>query len=248
MKILISNDDGVHAEGIKALYEALSVNYQCDVVAPDRDRSGSSSALTLDSPLYPRTLDNGFISVDGTPCDCVHLALNGLLGNKPNLVVSGINLGANLGDDVMYSGTVAAALEGRFLELPSVAISLVAHQSTNLQTAVYFAQKIINQISKLKVPNRTVINVNVPDLPLSQIKGICLTRLGHRGQSNYLTKVCNPRGKTGFWISAAPDALDCSEGTDFYAIKNGFVAITPLRFDRTCYESEENLNNWLLGL
>jgi len=248
MKILIANDDGVHAPGIAALYQALSSDYECTVVAPDRDKSGTSSALTLDSPLYPSTLANGFISVDGTPCDCVHLALNGLLATKPDLVVSGINLGSNLGDDVMYSGTVAAALEGRFLQLPSIAISLLSYESTNLQTAAYFAQKIVMRIKDLNVPNRTVLNVNVPDLPLNQIKGIVLTRLGHRGQAEHLSKVCNPRGKIGFWISAAPAAKDCAKGTDFYAVANGFVSITPLRFDRTCYESEVPLNNWLTKL
>jgi len=248
MNILISNDDGVYSPGICALYQGLNHEYKCTIVAPDRDRSGMSSALTLNRPLYPRTLDNGFISVDGTPCDCVHLALNGLIEQKPNIVVSGINLGANLGDDVMYSGTVAAALEGRFLALPAVAISLLSYQIDNLTSAVFFAQKIIKQINKLNVPPRTILNVNVPNLPLEQIKGVRITRLGHRGQSDKLSKVCNPRGKEGYWISAAPKAQDCGEGTDFYAVNTGFVSITPLRFDRTCYESEKGLMQLLNNL
>jgi len=248
MNILISNDDGVYAPGICALYSGLNADYKCTVVAPNCDQSGMSSALTLNRPLYPRTLDNGFISVDGTPCDCVHLALNGLLPSNPDLVISGINLAANLGDDVMYSGTVAAALEGRFLSMPAIAISLASFQADNLASAVFFIQKILKYIDKLEVPARTILNINVPNLPFAQIKGVQLTRLGHRGRANKLSKVCNPRGKEGYWISAAPKAQDCGEGTDFYAINEGYISITPLRFDRTCYESETSVKQLINNL
>jgi len=248
MHVLISNDDGVYAAGILSLYEELRTEHKCTVVAPDRDRSGVSSALTLDKPLYPRILDNGFISIDGNPCDCVHLSLNGLLEQKPDVVVSGINLGANLGDDVMYSGTVAAALEGRFLDYPALAISLTSSNPIYLDTAAFFAGKIVNYVNKLELPKRTILNINVPDLPLSEIKGVILTRLGHRGQAHKLQPVINPRGKKGYWISAAPAAIDCSEGTDFHAISTGFVSITPLRFDRTCSESEISVKQLVADL
>ncbi len=248
MRILISNDDGVCAPGLAALYEALADYADCAVVAPEQDKSGASSSLTLDRPLHPHTLANGFVSVNGTPTDCVHLGLNGLLEHQPDMVVSGINLGANLGDDVLYSGTVAAALEGRFLERPSFAFSLVSRQVDNLPTAAYFARKLVEAHGLLDLPPRTVLNVNIPNLPLEKIRGIQLTRLGHRARAAAPVRVVDPRGKAGYWIAAAGDAEDGGPGTDFHAVMQGYVSITPLQLDRTFADAFTCLNGWLEGL
>lgn len=242
MYILVSNDDGVSAPGIRALYDALADFGQCQVLAPIRDMSGTSNSLTLDRPLYPHYLENGFIGLDGTPADCVHMAMNGFLENKPELVVSGINLGANLGDDVLYSGTVAAATEGRFTTAPSFAFSLVARDPTNLPTAAYFARKLVENYAKLKLPTQTILNVNIPNLPLEQVKGIKLTRLGYRTHSLPPVKTVNPRGKTGYWISLVGDIVDGGEGTDFHAIEEGYVSVTPLTIDRSCKSALESLH------
>lgn len=245
MRILIANDDGVNAPGLAALHQSLSEIAQCVVVAPEQDRSGASSSLTLDKPLHPQQLPNGFVSVDGTPTDCVHLALNGLLSEPVDLVVAGINLGANLGDDVLYSGTVAAALEGRFLQRPAFAFSLVSRSPANLPSASYFAKKLIAEQSLLEMAPRSIFNVNVPDLPLDQIKGVKLTRLGHRARAASAVKSVNPRGKTGYWLAAAAGAEDGEPGTDFHAISQGYVAITPLQLDRTYHAQLDNVQNWL---
>lgn len=242
MYILVSNDDGVSAPGIRALYDALSDFGQCQVLAPIRDMSGTSNSLTLDRPLYPHYLENGFIGLDGTPADCVHMAMNGFLEHKPELVVSGINLGANLGDDVLYSGTVAAATEGRFTTAPSFAFSLVARDPTNLPTAAYFARKLVENYAKLELPTQTILNVNIPNLPLEQVKGIKLTRLGYRTHSLPPVKTVNPRGKTGYWISLVGDIVDGGEGTDFHAIEEGYVSVTPLTIDRSCKSALESLH------
>lgn len=248
MRILISNDDGVTAPGIAALHAALAEFAHCTVIAPDQDRSGCSSALTIDRPLHPVTLDNGFISVNGTPVDCVHLGLNALLEEAPDLVVSGINLGANLGDDVIYSGTVAAALEGRFNGSTSFAFSLASRQLDNLQSAAWYARTLIQAQAELALPPRTLINVNVPNLPLSAIRGIRLTRLGHRARAARPSLVVDPRGKPGYWIAAAGDAEDGGPGTDFHALMQGYVSVTPLQLDRTFYPAFETLGAWLEGL
>ena len=248
MRILISNDDGVNAPGIAALHQALADYAECVVIAPGEDRSGASSALTLDRPLHPMALANGYISLNGTPTDCVHLGLNGLLEQTQDMVVSGINLGANLGDDVLYSGTVAAALEGRFLSKPAFAFSLVSRQTTNLPTAAYFARKLVEAHDKLDLPPRTVLNVNVPDLPLEHIRGVQLTRLGHRARAAAPVKQVNPRGKEGYWISVSGDAEDGGPGTDFHAVMQGYVSITPLQLDRTFHEAFAGLDGWLEGL
>ncbi|HBZ93501.1 MAG TPA: 5'/3'-nucleotidase SurE, partial [Pseudomonas sp.] len=192
MRILISNDDGVNAPGIAALHQALADYAECVVIAPAEDRSGASSALTLDRPLHPMALTNGYISLNGTPTDCVHLGLHGLLEQTPDMVVSGINLGANLGDDVLYSGTVAAALEGRFLSKPAFAFSLLSRLPDNLPTAAYFVRKLVEAHERLELPPRTVLNVNVPNLPLEHIRGVQLTRLGHRARAAAPVKVVNP--------------------------------------------------------
>ncbi|MEK1942188.1 MAG: 5'/3'-nucleotidase SurE [Pseudomonas sp.] len=248
MRILISNDDGVTAPGLAALHGALADYADCVVIAPDQDKSGASSSLTLDRPLHPTTLSNGFISVNGTPTDCVHLGLNGLLQEVPDMVVSGINLGANLGDDVLYSGTVAAALEGRFIGMPAFAFSLVSRQTDNLPTAAYIASRLVEAHDKLDLPPRTVLNVNIPNLPLEHIRGIQLTRLGHRAQAAAPVKVVNPRGKEGYWISVSGDAEDGGPGTDFHAVVQGYVSITPLQLDRTFNEAFRRIEPWLEGL
>jgi len=248
MRILISNDDGVTAPGLAALYGALADYAECVVIAPDQDKSGASSSLTLDRPLHPHTLANGFISINGTPTDCVHLGLHGLLEQHPDMVVSGINLGANLGDDVLYSGTVAAALEGRFLNRPSFAFSLVSRQVDNLPTAAFFARKLLEAHASLELPPRTVLNVNIPNLPLEKIRGIQLTRLGHRARAAAPVRMVDPRGKAGYWIAAAGDVEDGGPGTDFHAVMQGYVSITPLQLDRTFGDGFKSLNGWLEGM
>ncbi len=248
MRILIANDDGVHAPGLAALHEALSGFADCTVMAPQQDRSGASSSLTLDRPLHPQRLPNGFISVDGTPTDCVHLGLNGYLEQPMDLVVAGINLGANLGDDVLYSGTVAAALEGRFLQRPAFAFSLVSRETTHLPTASWFARHFIEGQHKLELPPHSVLNVNIPSLPLDEIKGIRLTRLGHRARAASPVKSVNPRGKTGYWLAAAGLEMDGEEGTDFHAVRQGYVAVTPLQLDRTFHARLDDVQQWVEGL
>lgn len=248
MRILISNDDGVSAPGLTALYEALADYAECTVIAPDQDRSGASSSLTLDRPLHPHQLDNGFISINGTPTDCVHLGIHGLLGHDPDMVVSGINLGANLGDDVLYSGTVAAALEGRFLQRPSFAFSFLSRQVDNLATAAHYARLLVEAHEQLDLPPRTVLNVNIPNLPLEHVRGIQLTRLGHRTRAAAPVRVVDPRGRAGYWIAAAGDAEDGGPGTDFHAVMQGYVSITPLQLDRTCQDGFSSLNAWLEGM
>jgi 5'-nucleotidase len=248
MRILISNDDGVTAPGLAALQAALADYAECAVIAPDGDRSGSSSSLTIDRPLHPQVLPNGFISLNGTPTDCVHLGLNGLLPEEPQMVVAGINLGANLGDDVIYSGTVAAALEGRFLGATSLAFSLAARLPEHLPTAAYYARLLVEAQAQWNLPPRTVLNVNIPNLPLERVRGIVLTRLGHRSRAAPPTRVVDPRGKPGYWIAAAGDAEDGGPGTDFHALLQGYVSVTPLQLDRTFHGAFDSLQGWLEGM
>ncbi len=248
MRILIANDDGVNAPGLAALHEALRDFSDCTVVAPQQDCSGASSSMTLDRPLHPQALANGFISVDGTPTDCVHLALNGYLDKPVDMVVAGINLGANLGDDVLYSGTVAAALEGRFLARPAFAFSLVSREISNLAAAGWFARQLVEGQHKLSLPPHSVLNVNVPNLPLDEIRGIKLTRLGHRARAAAPVKSVNPRGKTGYWLAAVGTVADGEEGTDFHAIRQGYVSVTPLQLDRTFHARLDDVQEWVEGL
>lgn len=248
MHILIANDDGVYAPGLAALYDVLADYADCSVVAPIQDMSGASSALTLDRPLHPVTMPNGFVGVNGSPTDCVHLGLNGLLPRTPNLVVSGINLGANLGDDVLYSGTVAAAIEGRFSGRPAFAFSLVSRTADNLPAAARIARMLVEAHEKLDVPPRTVLSVNIPNLPFEHIRGFKLTRLGHRARAKPPVREVNPRGKEGYWISVSGDAEDGGPGTDFHAVMQGYVSITPLQLDRTYHEAFAGLDSWLEGL
>lgn len=243
MRILVSNDDGVHAPGLSALASELARFADVQVVAPDQNKSGASQSLTLDRPLEAITHSNGFISINGTPADCVHLGMSDVFGAVPEMVVSGVNAGANLGDDVLYSGTVAAALEGRNLGFPSVAVSLVGH--TYFETAATIAAELVDKISQLQVPARTVLNINVPDLPLAEIQGIHVTRLGHRLYSGSPVKVTDPRGVERYWIAAAAEAEDDGPGTDFYAVAEGYVSVTPIHADMTRYSEFDDLANWL---
>ncbi|HKM38232.1 MAG TPA: 5'/3'-nucleotidase SurE [Thiopseudomonas sp.] len=245
MRILIANDDGVNAPGLAALHHALSDYANCTIIAPEQDCSGASSSLTLDRPLHPQTLSNGYISVNGTPTDCVHLGLHGLLPETMDMVVAGINQGANLGDDVLYSGTVAAALEGRFLQRPSFAFSLLSRQTQNLPTAAWFARRLIEAHGDLSLLPRTVFNVNVPDLPLNEIKGIKLTRLGHRARAAAPVLTVNPRGKKCYWLASVGEVEDGEDGTDFHAVSQGYVSITPLQLDRTFHPQIDELQHWL---
>jgi 5'-nucleotidase len=235
MAFLLSNDDGAHAPGLAELERSLKeAGYDCHVIAPDRDRSGVSNSLTLDRPLHPVTLDNNFISINGTPTDCVHLGLNALYRGEQygiERVIAGINSGANLGDDVIYSGTVAAAMEGRFLAKAPIAISLVG--KIHFSTAAKVLAVLLPQIEKLQLPERTILNINVPDVPYEQLTGMEITRLGHRARSDNPVLTTNPRGKECYWISAAGEGADAGEGTDFHAIKQGKVSITPIQADMT---------------
>lgn len=250
MHFLVSNDDGVHAPGLAALAEQLTLLGRVTVVAPDGERSAFSSALTLDRPLRPQRLGNGFISVNGTPADCVHIALNGLLDEIPDLIISGINAGANLGDDVIYSGTVAAALEGRFLGRPAIAVSLVADNAKSLGIEAYrpAAAQVARLLSRwpdLALPPRTLLNVNVPAGPAEALRGLRVTRLGHRAPSQDVLRLKDPRGHDVFWIGAAGDPLDSAPGTDFHAVREGYVSVTPLDSDMTRYGVLDILSDWL---
>jgi 5'-nucleotidase len=245
MHILVSNDDGYLAEGLVALAAALSEHATISVVAPDKNRSAASNSLTLDMPLRATLAHNGFMKVDGTPTDCVHLAITGLLEQEPNMVFAGINHGANLGDDVLYSGTVAAATEGRFLGLPAVAMSLVGDHPSHFDTAAQVAVILLKEILVSPLPDNTILNVNVPDVPFSELKGFKACRLGQRHKSEPIISSEDQRGRRIYWVGAAGAEQDAGEGTDFHAINNGYVSVTPLQLDLTWYERIETLTNWL---
>ncbi|MFT5706331.1 MAG: 5'-nucleotidase [Oceanospirillaceae bacterium] len=245
IKVLVSNDDGVKALGIKSLAETLKTIAQVQVIAPNRDRSAASNALTLDRPLRSYVHNNGYISLDATPADCVNLGVAGTFDFTPQVVVSGINAGANLGDDVLYSGTVAAAMEGRTLGLPGIAVSLANAHPKHYESAAAIVKDLVLKLKELKVAPRTVLNVNVPDLPLDKIKGIHVTRLGHRAVSKSPIECLDPRGAVLHWIAGVGSAIDNGPGTDFYAIENGYVSITPVHFDMTNYTAMDNVENWL---
>ncbi len=248
MKILISNDDGVHAPGLAHLADALSKIADVTVVAPDRNRSGVSNSLTLENPLRVITAVNGFYSVNGTPTDCVHIAITGLLKEAPDMVVSGINEGSNLSDDVLYSGTVAAATEGRFLGFPAIAISLAGPRCEHYDTAARVAKLLVEQIRKSPLTFDTILNVNVPDVPFSELRGIQVTRLGTRHIAEPTIKSLDPRGRKIFWIGLPGSEQDAGPGTDFYAVNSGYVSITPLQLDLTQYKVIDELSSWVQGL
>jgi 5'-nucleotidase len=245
MNILISNDDGYMAEGIRVLADVMRELGDITVVAPDRNRSGASNSLTLENPLRLNEVEQGVYRVEGTPTDCVHLAITGLLEDEPDFVVSGINAGANLGDDVLYSGTVAAAMEGRFLGLPAIAISLTDHNGTHFETAAWVAKRLVSKLKHSKLPADTILNVNVPDLPIDQITGIESTRLGHRHKAEPVIKEVDPRGRPVYWVGPAGEEQDAGPGTDFDAIRRGAVSVTPLQIDLTRYDALEGVADWL---
>ena len=245
MKVLISNDDGVFAPGLAVLASVLGQEHTIEVVAPDRNRSGASNSLTLDRPLEAFRHDNGFVSVNGTPTDCVHLGTSGIFEIEPEIVVSGINAGANMGDDVLYSGTVAAATEGRHLKYPPIAVSTTSHHPQHFETAAEVIRLLLKGIAKVNLAPRTVLNVNVPDIPLADLEGVHITRLGHRSLADKPVRVTDPRGCERYWIAGVGEILDKDPGTDFFAIEQHCVSITPLQIDMTQYGAMENLGSWL---
>lgn len=245
MRILLSNDDGYFAPGLHALAAALSEVGKVTVVAPERDRSGASNSLTLDRPLSLRKAASGFHYVNGTPTDCVHLAVTGMLDELPDMVVSGINHGANMGDDTIYSGTVAAATEGFLLGVPSIAISLVAKGASDFSGAARVARELVERFQQESIGVPTLLNVNVPDLPYEQIKGVQVTRLGKRHKAEPTVKSVTPRNETVYWVGAVGAAQDAGEGTDFHAVANGFVSVTPLQIDLTHQGQISTVRDWL---
>jgi len=245
MHILLSNDDGYLAQGLITLAEGLQKFAEISVVAPDKNRSAASNSLTLEMPLRAHQMANGFIKVDGTPTDCVHLAITGLLTSEPDMVFAGINHGANLGDDVLYSGTVAAATEGRFLGLPAVAISMVSSNPQYFDTAVKVAGKIFQRLLDQPLAKDILLNVNVPDLPWSEIKGFQATRLGQRHKAEPVIKAEDPRGQLIYWVGPPGAEQDAGPGTDFYAVSQGYVSVTPLQLDLTRYDTIDTIKDWL---
>lgn len=251
MRILVSNDDGVDAPGIRILAAGLrKAGHEVLMVAPDRDRSGASNSLTLDMPIRVVRHDEHTWRVHGTPTDCVHVAITGMLEHEPDIVVSGINNTANLGDDVIYSGTVAAAMEGRFLGLPAVAMSLVTadHKGMHYETAARAAVEIVARLRADPLPADTILNVNVPDLPWHDIAGFEVTRLGNRHRAEPCTQQEDPRGRQWWWIGAAGPEQDAGPGTDFDAVRRGCISITPIHVDLTRYQALDHVASWVGGL
>jgi len=246
MRILVSNDDGYFSPGIALLAERLATLGEVTVVAPERDRSGASNSLTLDRPLSVQRAPGGFYYVNGTPTDCVHLAVTGLLAFVPDMVVSGINLGANMGDDTIYSGTVAAAMEGFLLGIPSLAVSLVGKRGDHLETAAQVALEMALRFARAPLGEPVLLNVNVPDIPPAQLQGIEATRLGRRHKAESVVRVETPRGDTGYWIGPAGGAADAGPGTDFHAIEHARASVTPLQVDLTFHGQLARLPDWLL--
>jgi 5'/3'-nucleotidase len=245
VRILLSNDDGVHSPGLQALHDGLQGLGHLEVVAPDRDHSGASNALTLSRPLTVENHPNGFCSVDGTPTDCVHLAVNGLFDEPFDRVVSGINTHANLGDDIIYSGTVAAATEGRNLGLPAIAVSLVNEGRFHYETAARVVRALLESDQPLTLGPRCILNVNVPDVPWEEIAGFRVTRLGHRDRAEGAVPMTCPRGKARYWIGAAGKGSDAGPGTDFNAVRENYVSITPVHVDMTRHEVLSPLREWV---
>ncbi len=245
MKILLSNDDGYRAGGLRCLARSVAEVADIVTVAPDRDRSGASNSLTLDSPLRVTEVGEDEYSVNGTPTDCVHLAVTGLLEVEPDMVISGINHGANLGDDVLYSGTVAAAMEGRFLGLPAIAVSLVQKGNGHFDTAAAVIRLLLEKMDAEPLPATTILNINVPDIPLAELKGLEATRLGHRHKAEPVVKSRDPRGRTVYWVGPAGPEQDAGPGTDFAAIAAGYVSVTPLQVDLTRHDEVQEIASWM---
>ena len=245
MRILLSNDDGYQAPGLAALSASLSAISEVVVVAPERDRSAASNSLTLTRPIRAETMASGFICVDGTPTDCVHLAITGLLDDEPDMVVAGINAGANMGDDVLYSGTVAAATEGRFLGLPAMAISMNAQNPCHFTTGAKVALELVMRLRDHPLGSDVILNVNVPDLPYEALKGYQSTRLGNRHKAEPVIKDRDPRGNTIYWVGPPGAEQDAGPGTDFYAVREGYISVTPLQVDLTRHSLLSPLEKWL---
>jgi 5'-nucleotidase len=245
VRILVSNDDGYFAPGITLLAEALKQAGEVTVVAPERDRSGASNSLTLDRPLTVRRAPNGYFSVNGTPTDCVHIAVTGLLDFVPDIIVSGINLGANMGDDTIYSGTVAAAAEGYLLGIPSIAFSLTDKAGKHFDSAVGVALELVERFRRAPIGEPVLLNVNIPDVPAAELRGMEVTRLGKRHKAEPVVKLQTPRGESAYWIGPAGGAADAGPGTDFHAVDNRRVSVTPLRMDLTHNAQLELARGWL---
>jgi len=248
MRILLSNDDGCTAPGLRCLAEHLRPAHQLEIVAPDRNRSGASNSLTILSPIRVQKHDDGTYCVDGTPTDCVHLALTGFLKETPDMVVSGINAGANLGDDTLYSGTVAAAMEGRHLGYSAIAVSCAGVSPKHYDTAARITLRLIERLQREPLPGNTILNVNVPDVPYEELQGIEVTRLGNRHQSEPVIESRDPRGRRIYWVGAAGAGQDSGPGTDFHAVQHNRVSITPLLVDLTRYSALESLTAWAAQL
>ncbi len=245
MRILLSNDDGYHADGLATLALALADLAELVIVAPDRNQSGASHSLTLDNPLRVGRTREGIYYVNGTPTDCVHLAITGMLDFEPDMVIAGINHGANLGDDVLYSGTVAAAIEGRFLGLPAIAVSLVGDGLRHFDTAGQAARQIVKRLNDHPLPSDTILNVNVPDIDQGDLRGFQSTRLGFRHRSEPVVRASDPKGRDVYWVGPAGSGQDAGPGTDFHAVETGYVSITPLMIDLTRHDSVTNIDDWL---
>lgn len=245
MKILMSNDDGVFAKGLAVLHKTIASEHDVTVIAPDRNCSGASNALSLHQPLRIQQMDSGFYSVNGTPSDCVHLGVNRFLKEDPELVVSGINHGANLGDDVIYSGTVAAATEGRYMGLPAIAVSLTSKKGEHFETAARVVLEIIQKLEKHPLPANQILNVNVPDVPYDELKGIKVTRQGRRHRAEGMVEDKDPFGRQIFWYGPAGAEQDAGPGTDFEAVASGYCSVTPLSVDMTAYQSLDDMKDWM---
>jgi 5'-nucleotidase len=245
VKILLSNDDGYQSEGLATLALALADLAEITIVAPDRNQSGASHSLTLETPLRVGKTRDGIYYVNGTPTDCVHLAITGLLDHEPDMVIAGINHGANLGDDVLYSGTVAAAVEGRFLGLPAVAVSLVGHNPRHFDTAGQAIRILFQRLSESPLPSDTILNVNVPDVPYPQLQGFEATRLGYRHRAEPVVQAKDPKGRPVFWVGSAGAGQDAGPGTDFHAVEHARVSVTPMHIDLTRHAAIATLAGWL---
>jgi len=245
MRILLSNDDGYFSPGIECLARTLAEVADITVVAPERDRSGASNSLTLDRPLSLKRAANGYYHVNGTPTDCVHLAVTGMLDEMPDMVVSGINLGANMGDDTIYSGTVAAATEGFLLGIPSLAVSLCSKVGAHFETAARVTLELVQMIRRQQARDAVLLNVNVPDVPYAQLRGKVVTRLGKRHKAEAVVRTITPRNETVYWVGAAGEAQDSGEGTDFFAVSRDEVSITPLQIDLTHGAQLPLIRRWL---
>lgn len=245
MRILLSNDDGYFAPGLAALADALAGLGEIVVVAPEQNRSGASNSLTLDRPLFLKQAPNGFYFVNGTPTDCVHLAVTGMLDQLPDIIVSGINSGANMGDDTIYSGTVAAATEGYLLGIPSIAISMTSFDGRHFATAGRIARELVERQLRTPIAEPVLLNVNVPDIPYAEIAGMEVTRLGRRHKAEPVVRMISPRNETVYWVGAAGAAADAGPGTDFNAIERQCVSITPLQIDLTHTTQLSRIRQWM---